>query len=358
MCPGGGDFKRALGGCLALHFGKIGVARKSRRWRDGNGKQRLGSIEVSADFKQSARRQNAHALDERRFRSAGGGQNETTGRVLATAGIAPHRRTHGERPAHGTQLAGEREFAGKFMRVQGFGANLPRSDQDTQRDGQIETARFLGQIGRRKVDGDAALRKLEAAVLDRRAHALAGFLDLGIRQSHQSKGRQTGGEMNLDGDFRRGKTGQCSRAEDSERHQCLFGGVGRTATGFEFGHARLKLREFFARAFEHLALHVELLAGDQIESPEGTRQHAAQIFLYVGRRRFGQKSGNTRGHIVHEFWIEHEGTLPKCAKKWGKSTPESSTAASQDMPMGSAAPGWCSDLASSSQLGASLVGIE
>lgn len=80
------------------------------------------------------------------------------------------------------------------------------------------------KVGRREIDGDALGRKCEAAVLDRGAHAVTRLLDLGFRQAYEREGGQAVGQMHLDGDFRRGETGEGAAAEDGEGHYRLFAG--------------------------------------------------------------------------------------------------------------------------------------
>jgi hypothetical protein len=223
----GGDFERALGLGLALDLGQVGVAGKSRRRRHGEGCQHFAPGEVGADLQQVLRRQDFHAFDQRGFRRAFERQDEGARGVVpgGVPGVVPwsgfvaDRGAHGERAAHRAQVAGEREFAGEFVGIQPGRLDLFRGDQDAERDRQVETAGFLGQVGRGEVHGDAPLRELEAAVLDRGAHAVAGFLDFGVGQADQGEGRQAGGEMDFDRDFRGRKARQRPRAENGERHR-------------------------------------------------------------------------------------------------------------------------------------------
>jgi len=57
---------------------------------------------------------------------------------------------------------------------------------------------------------------------------------------------------------------------------------------FEFGHLRLELREFFARAREHFALHVVLLPRHEVETAEEAREQRTQVLLEIGRRALGE----------------------------------------------------------------------
>ena len=90
------------------------------------------------------------------------------------------------------------------MLLQSRGSDLAAGGQNAQRNRQIETARILGQIGRRQIDRDALVaRKLQPAVLDGAAHALACFFHLGVGQPHQCEAGQAIGQMHLDRDGRR-----------------------------------------------------------------------------------------------------------------------------------------------------------
>jgi len=80
---------------------------------------------------------------------------------------------------------------------------LPDRGEDAERDRQIEASAFLGQIGGGEIDGDAARRKIELAILQRRAHPILAFLDFGFRQTDDGEIGQAVGEMHLDGDQRR-----------------------------------------------------------------------------------------------------------------------------------------------------------
>ncbi|MCY1219213.1 hypothetical protein D9M72_311770 [compost metagenome] len=94
------------------------------------------------------------------------------------------------------------------MRIQCLGRDLAAGGQDAERDGQVEAAGFLGQVGRGQVDGDAAVGKLVAAVEDGGAYALAAFAHAGVGQADDGEGRQAVGKVGLDPHRRRGDAGQ------------------------------------------------------------------------------------------------------------------------------------------------------
>jgi hypothetical protein len=124
-------------------------------------------------------------------------QQRTPGRMRGGGG--------GQRTAHGTQLAGEAEFAEQFERCGDFRArrHLRRSEQDADGDGEIEAPAILRQIGRCEVHGDATGRKLVARIHEGGAHAFFAFFDLGGRQTDDGEGRQPCAEMHFDVDRRR-----------------------------------------------------------------------------------------------------------------------------------------------------------
>jgi hypothetical protein len=110
------------------------------------------------------------------------------------------RQAHGQRAAHRAQLARQRQLTGKFMAGQAAGVDLAAGGQDAQRNRQVKAPGVLGQVGRGQVDGDAlVVRELQPRVLQRRAHPLAGFLDLHIGQAHQREAGQAVGQVHLYG---------------------------------------------------------------------------------------------------------------------------------------------------------------
>ena len=137
----------------------------------------------------------AHVGHQRRFLCAAFGQHQLR---QSRAGAARQGQTHGQRAPHRPQVAAQRELARKLEARQLGAINLSAGRQNAQRDRQVKTPRVLGQVGRRQVDGDAFVaRKLQPAVLDGRAHPLAGFLDFCLCQPDQGEARQTVGQVNL-----------------------------------------------------------------------------------------------------------------------------------------------------------------
>jgi hypothetical protein len=88
--------------------------------------------------------------------------------------------------------------------------------EDAKRNRQIEAAGFLGQVSRRQVDGYPLRGEFEAAVLNRRADPILGFLYFSIRKANDGKGRQAVRQMHFDADFLRLHAGQGATFEYGE----------------------------------------------------------------------------------------------------------------------------------------------
>jgi hypothetical protein len=116
------------------------------------------------------------------------------------------------------QLSAQRQLAGEFVTIELPDRDLFRRRQNPQCDGQIETTAFLRQLRRRQIDRDASRRKFETAIEDRGANTLAALLHLGFGQPDNSEGRQAIGQIDLHGNGRRFKTGECAAVQDGKRH--------------------------------------------------------------------------------------------------------------------------------------------
>ena len=90
------------------------------------------------------------------------------------------------------QLAHEQRAGRRRLQLAG-------GDQDRQCQRQIVGGSLLGQLGRCQVGGDPPQRIHQAAVLDRRAHPLAGLFDRRGRQANQEEvGQALIGDIHLD----------------------------------------------------------------------------------------------------------------------------------------------------------------
>ena len=104
----------------------------------------------------------------------------------------------GERAADRVQRATERELPVQLGVGEGSPGQVPRGDQDADRDRQVEPAALLRQVGRREIDGNVATRQLETAARERRLHAVLAFLDRGLGQADDREGRQPAAHVHLD----------------------------------------------------------------------------------------------------------------------------------------------------------------
>ena len=124
---------------------------------------------------------------------------------------------HRQRATDRAQLAGQSELTRELVLVESMARNLFGCNQYADRDRQVEAAGLLRQIRGRKIDGDTSRsRKAELRVLQRRANALAAFLDLDLRKSDEIECRQTVGEMHFDANERRVHAGQRAGEDDSD----------------------------------------------------------------------------------------------------------------------------------------------
>ena len=162
----------------------------------------------------AARRQ-TQAVDQRRLVGAAGRQHQRTLPAplrCSDNAIASAPRTGRSSPASDSSPANS-------CPARRAGIDLSAGGQDAEGDRQVEASRILRQIGRRQADGDAlVVRKLEAAVLQRRADPFARLLDLGIGQSDQREARQAVGQVHLDGDGGRIDAQQGAAVQYGERH--------------------------------------------------------------------------------------------------------------------------------------------
>ena len=223
MPPSRSNLQRALGGGLAFDVGQVGVARAvgaRRGLHAGKTVARIGlrgrggGQKLRHHVEQMARAVHRQAGHQRGFFGAAGRQHQ-----LRVDARLLQRRRHGQRAAHRAQLARQRQLAGKFPAGQPRTVDLPAGGQDAERNRQVEATRVLGQVGRRQVDGDAlVVRKVQPAVLQRAAHALARFLDLDIGQPDQGEAGQAIGQMHLDRDGGRRQPQQGTALHQAQAH--------------------------------------------------------------------------------------------------------------------------------------------
>jgi len=212
------DLQCALGRRLTLHLGQVGPGQRRRVGRRLRARQRLGRV---------AGQQGGHHLGQvtrtvhHLVAHLGGELRTVPGQDQAAATAAAARR-QGQRqgPAHRAQFTGQRQFARTFTGRQALRAQHPGCGQHPQRDGQVEAAAFLGQLGWRQVDGDALVVRVgQAALLQRRAHTFAAFLHLGLGQAHQHEAGQAVGQLHLDLHLGSVQAVQGTAVNHGQRHQ-------------------------------------------------------------------------------------------------------------------------------------------
>jgi hypothetical protein len=127
-----------------------------------------------------------------------------------------------QRAAYRPQFAGEGQFPGELVAVQLVGGDLAGGGEDAQGDREVEAAAFLWQVGRRQVDCDTPLGKLELPGLQCGAHAVPGFADFCVGQADQCEGGQAVGQMHLDGDLRGQQTDEGAACHKGYTHGVSF----------------------------------------------------------------------------------------------------------------------------------------
>ena len=105
-----GHFERALGERLAAHVGEVGssIVRSRGQRRRRRRRQRRARRKVRAHREQRARAVHRGIAHQRGFACRMLGQHER-------AAVAARAQRHGQRAAHGAQLAGQRELAREFV---------------------------------------------------------------------------------------------------------------------------------------------------------------------------------------------------------------------------------------------------
>src|SRR5690606_21715909 len=99
-------------------------------------------------------------------------------------------------------------------------------------------------------------------------------------------------------------------------------GLRRTARGqpgFQLRHLCLQRLKLFARAQQHRALDVELLAGHQVQAREPRLEHGLEGFLQLlatFAQARGHQAAEAAGEVVDVAEIDHGGVLPVLAAVW------------------------------------------
>ncbi len=95
--------------------------------------------------------------------------------------------------AHRSYLTEQAELTDHLESLEALCGQRAGARKYSERDAEIETTTLFRQIGRREIDGDLALGKLEAAGLNGAFHAFARFAHRGLGQPDHRKPGQAAG---------------------------------------------------------------------------------------------------------------------------------------------------------------------
>jgi hypothetical protein len=191
---GRGDFERPLGRLLAADLAEVhlvapligeqlvAVNADGARARRGVAAQRRDQLDRPA---QGRRAVHVNALDDGRLGRVLLGQDE-----VADSGLARAQRD-GKRPADRPHPAVERQLADGERAGEAFAlSEVAVRAEHPERDGQVEARAALAHVRRREVDRRLVEGEEEAAVVDRRADALARLADREVGQADDGHGRR------------------------------------------------------------------------------------------------------------------------------------------------------------------------
>ena len=182
MAAGAGHFQRALRGKLAANVAQVhgilaGFGEHLRRVH-GDGLERFRRIDQVHGLRQRFHAEDANAFDHCSFARIGFRHYD----ILDAAVTC--RESRGQRAAHRTHAAIEREFAEKHVRIENFAEEASLAAGESQRHGQIECGAFLADVGGREIDRDRVpRRKIESAIAQSGANAFAAFFHGNVRQA-------------------------------------------------------------------------------------------------------------------------------------------------------------------------------
>jgi hypothetical protein len=191
-----GDLQRAPRGALPAHVGEVRPGTGALVGRRGHGdrRARLVAGEERDDVVDAARGADLDAFDQGGLGGVFGGDHDP-GAAGGECGLGG-----GQRAAHRSDLAGERELAEEQGAVDGGGRHGAGGGEQADGDREVEAGPVLLPVGRREVHRDAPQRELKPAVLQRRLYADAGLANRRLRQAHRRVRRQPAGQIDLDVD--------------------------------------------------------------------------------------------------------------------------------------------------------------
>ena len=177
---GSGDLGRAARDRLAPDFGEIRPGLAGRRGRGRRGGNGLRAGDVRDGGREVRDGNDADPLHRGGLRSVLRREDD-----LVEPGVAG-RQGQAERAPNGPHLAAEPELADEDAPRAGFGPEALQAGE-ADGNGKIEGGARLTEVGRGEIDRDRAVRQREAAVLERRAHALAGLANARVGQTHDGE---------------------------------------------------------------------------------------------------------------------------------------------------------------------------
>ena len=195
VTAGRGDFERAPREQLSADVGEIGDCRGPRRRRvDRRRRQTRRIVEGAHGLGERRDRKDVQPRDDRRFAGVGCRQQH------AGEAVAPGGDRDRQDPARGVDRSVERQLAEQHE----IGDMTPLDDalggEDAEGDRQVERRAGFAHVGRRQVDGDAVLGKLEARIADGAAHPVPALAHAGIGQADHREVRQAERHVDFDVD--------------------------------------------------------------------------------------------------------------------------------------------------------------
>ena len=199
VATGAGYFQGALGGHLTAHVAHIdGILigfGEHLRGIDLDRFERFGRVDQIDGLRQRFHAEDANAFDHRGFAGVGFGDDHVFDAAFARG------ERGGKGSAHGTHAAIQRKLAKENVRIENFAEESSLAASEPQRHGQIERRAFLANIRGREIDGDeVGSGKIESAIAQRGADALAAFFHRNVREADDGEMTFEGGR-NVDFDF-------------------------------------------------------------------------------------------------------------------------------------------------------------
>ncbi len=196
VAAGSRHLQGALGGGLAPDVGKVGLVRRTcahERGYVGSGRGNgIFAQQVTAHFEQSAGAADLQSFDHRGLGDIGV-RNQDTAESGRTGG-----ESHGKGTAHGAQISLEPDLAQHHVLLEAVFGQLAAGHQNAERDGKIESRAVFTNVGRGKVDRDAAERETKAGVHQRRTDPFPALFYRAMGKADCRERGQSVGNVHLD----------------------------------------------------------------------------------------------------------------------------------------------------------------